>query len=47
MPFFTGPGPAVLLAGVLIVAVALWLLRDWLWLQHAGTRRTDRLGWIR
>lgn len=28
MPFFDGPVPAVLLAGVLIVALVLWLLRD-------------------
>jgi hypothetical protein len=28
MPFFTGPVPAVLLTGVLIVALVLWLLRD-------------------
>jgi hypothetical protein len=28
MPFFAGPVPAVLLAGVLIVALVLWLLRD-------------------
>ena len=28
MPFFTGPVPAVLLTGVLIVALILWLLRD-------------------
>ena len=27
MPFFAGPVPAVLLAGVLIVALVLWLLR--------------------
>jgi hypothetical protein len=28
MPFFAGPVPAVLLTGVLIVALVLWLLRD-------------------
>ena len=35
MPFFTGPVPAVLLAGVLIVAVARGLLRD---RRHPGPR---------
>jgi hypothetical protein len=28
MPFFGGPVPVVLLAGILLVALALWLLRD-------------------
>jgi hypothetical protein len=28
MPFFGGPVPVVLLAGILVVALALWLLRD-------------------
>lgn len=27
MPFFGGPVPVVLLAGILVVALALWLLR--------------------
>jgi hypothetical protein len=28
VPFFAGPVPVVLLAGVLVVGVVLWLLRD-------------------
>ena len=35
MPFFGGPVPAVLLTGVLIVALVLWLLRD---RRHPGPR---------
>jgi hypothetical protein len=35
MPFFAGPVPVVLLAGVLIVALVLWLLRD---RRHRGPR---------
>jgi len=38
MPFFAGPVPAVLLAGVLIVALALWLLRD---RRYPGPRLHD------
>ncbi|HWB42580.1 MAG TPA: hypothetical protein VG500_15065 [Gemmatimonadales bacterium] len=35
MPFFTGPMPAVLVAGVLIVALLLWIVRD---RRHPGPR---------
>ena len=35
MPFFAGPVPAVLLAGVLIVALVFWLLRG---RRHPGPR---------
>ena len=35
MPSFDGPVPVVLLAGVLIVALVLWLLRD---RRHPGPR---------
>ncbi len=35
MPFFAGPVPAVLLTGVLLVALVLWLLRD---RRHPGPR---------
>jgi hypothetical protein len=35
MPFFAGPVPAVLLTGVLLVAMLLWLLRD---RRHPGPR---------
>jgi hypothetical protein len=35
MPFFAGPVPAVLLTGVLLVALLLWLLRD---RRHPGPR---------
>lgn len=35
MPFFTGPVPAVLLTGVLLVALVLWLLRA---RRHPGPR---------
>jgi hypothetical protein len=35
MPFFAGPVPAVLLAGVLLVALVFWLLRD---RRHPGPR---------
>ena len=35
MPFFAGPVPAVLLTGVLLVALVVWLLRD---RRHPGPR---------
>jgi hypothetical protein len=35
VPFFAGPVPVVLLAAVLVLAVALWLLRD---RRHPGPR---------
>jgi hypothetical protein len=35
VPFFAGPVPAVLLTGVLLVALLLWLLRD---RRHPGPR---------
>jgi hypothetical protein len=35
VPFFAGPVPVVLLAGVLVVALVLWLLRD---RRHPGPR---------
>ncbi len=38
MPFFASPMPAVLLAGVLIVALMLWLLRD---RRYPGPRLHD------
>ena len=38
MPFFAGPVPAVLLTGVLLVALVLWLLRD---RRYPGPRLHD------